>query len=275
VDEPIEKILETPDLLTELAVRYGPQVASAVLILVAGYFVMRWIARLARRGLARFQLEPPVRDLIVHVVELLVLMVFVLMALQNLGIDLLPLIAGLGIAGAGIALAMQGVLGNVAAGLTIIFTRPFRVGEYISIAGEEGLVRTISLFSTTLLHSDLSQVVIPNRKIAGEILHNYGELRQLNLSVGVAYATDLDAAVATIREVLSANARVLKDPAPVVQAAVLGEFAINLVIRPWVAVKDFGAAPGEINPEIVRAFRERGIEIPFPTMRTLMVPAAE
>ena len=236
---------------------------------------MRWIARLARRGLARFQLEPPVRDLIVHVVELLVLMVFVLMALQNLGIDLLPLIAGLGIAGAGIALAMQGVLGNVAAGLTIIFTRPFRVGEYISIAGEEGLVRTISLFSTTLLHSDLSQVVIPNRKIAGEILHNYGELRQLNLSVGVAYATDLDAAIATIREVLSANARVLKDPAPVVQAAVLGEFAINLVIRPWVAVKDFGAAPGEINPEIVRAFRERGIEIPFPTLRTLMVPAAE
>ena len=161
------------------------------------------------------------------------------------------------------------------AGLTIIFTRPFRVGEYISIAGEEGLVQTISLFSTTLLHSDLSQVVIPNRKIAGEILHNYGELRQLNLSVGVAYATDLDAAIATIREVLSANARVLKDPKPVVQAAVLGEFAINLVIRPWVAVKDFGAAPGEINPEIVRAFRERGIDIPFPTLRTVMVPAAE
>ena len=275
VNEPIEKILETPDLLTELAVRYGPQVLSAVLVLVAGYFVMRWIAGLARRGLARFHLEPPVRDLILHVVELLVLMVFVLMALQNLGIDLLPLIAGLGIAGAGIALAMQGVLGNVAAGLTIIFTRPFRVGEYISIAGEEGLVQTISLFSTTLLHSDLSQVVIPNRKIAGEILHNYGELRQLNLSVGVAYATDLDAAIATIREVLSANARVLKDPKPVVQAAVLGEFAINLVIRPWVAVKDFGAAPGEINPEIVRAFRERGIDIPFPTLRTLMVPAAE
>ena len=112
-------------------------------------------------------------------VEGLVLLLFLLMALQNLGIDLLPLIAGLGIAGAGIALALQGVLGNVAAGLTIIFTRPFRVGEYISIAGEEGLVQSISLFSTTLLHTDLSRVVVPNRKIAGEILHNYGELRQL------------------------------------------------------------------------------------------------
>jgi small conductance mechanosensitive channel len=101
------------------------------------------------------------------------------MALQNLGIELLPLIAGLGVAGAGIALAMQGVLSNVAAGLTIIFTRPFRVGEYIAIVSVEGEVLDISLFSTVLDAPDLSQVVIPNRKIVGEILHNYGKIRQV------------------------------------------------------------------------------------------------
>ena len=266
----IPDILETPDVLTGLAVQYGPRVLSAVVVLVAGYFVMRWIAGFADRGLRRFPLEPPARDLILRVVKLLVLLLFALMALQNLGIDLLPLIAGLGIAGAGIALALQGVLGNVAAGLTIIFTRPFRVGEYISIAGEEGLVQTISLFSTTLHHSDLSKVVIPNRKIAGEILHNYGELRQLNLSVGVAYATDLDAAVAIVREILTANKRVLQEPAPVVQVTTLGDYAISIAIKPWVSVKDFGATPGEINPEIVRAFRERGIEIPFPTVHNVL-----
>jgi small conductance mechanosensitive channel len=270
VKDAFPDILETPDALTSLAVQYGPRVLSAVVVLVAGYFVMRWIAGFADRGLHRFPLEPPARQLILRVVKLLVLLLFVLMALQNLGIDLLPLIAGLGIAGAGIALALQGVLGNVAAGLTIIFTRPFRVGEYISIAGEEGLVQTISLFSTTLQHSDLSKVVIPNRKIAGEILHNYGELRQLNLSVGVAYAADLDAAVATIREILADNTRVLQEPAPVVQVTTLGDYAINIAIRPWVSVKDFGAAPGEINPQIVRAFRERGIEIPFPTVRNVL-----
>ncbi len=114
------------------------------------------------------------------------------MALQNLGVELLPLIAGLGVAGAGIALATQGVLGNVVAGLSIIFSKPFRVGEYIAIAGVEGTVETISLFSTTLAHVDRSRVIVPNRKIVGEILHNYGRIRQLDVSVGVAYDTDIN-----------------------------------------------------------------------------------
>jgi small conductance mechanosensitive channel len=259
---PIDSLLETPDVLTQLAVQYGPRVLSALLVLVAGYFVMRWVAKFAARGLSRLPLEPPVRDLLLRVVKILVLFLFLLIALQNLGIDLLPLLAGLGIAGAGIALALQGVLGNVAAGLTIIFTRPFRVGEYISIAGEEGVVDKISIFSTTLRHSDLSLVVIPNRKIAGEILHNYGEIRQLNLNVNVAYGTDLEAAVGAVREVLENNARVLKDPAPLVAAAALGDYAISIVIKPWVTVKDYGAAAGEINPAVVESFRLRGVQIP-------------
>ena len=188
---PIDSLLETPDVVTQLAMQYGPRLLAALLVLVAGFFVMHWVAKFAARGLGRLTLEPPVRDLLLRVVRIVVFFLFLLLALQNLGIDLLPLLAGLGIAGAGIALALQGVLGNLAAGLTIIFTRPFRVGEYISIAGEEGVVGNISIFSTTLRHSDLSLVVIPNRKIAGEILHNYGEIRQLNLSVNVAYGTDI------------------------------------------------------------------------------------
>ncbi len=237
-------------------------------------FATHWVAKLAGRGLAKFPLEPPVRELILRVIRVLVFVLFAIMALQNLGIDLLPLLAGLGIAGAGIALALQGVLGNVAAGLMIIFTRPFKVGEYISIAGEEGVVQAISLFSTTLLHADLSRIVIPNRKISGEILHNYGEIRQVDLRVGVAYATDLEAAVGAIREVLAANPRVLKDPAPFVQAAALGDYAVNIAIKPWVAVKDFGPVPGEINPAVLDALRERGIEVPFPTVMNLRAPVA-
>src|SRR5208283_3380697 len=105
-----------------------------------------------------------------RVTRILVLGLFVMMALQNLGVELLPLLAGLGVAGAGIALATQGVLSNVVAGLTIIFTKPFRVGDYIAIVGVEGQVQDVSLFSTTLGHSDRSKIVVPNRKIVGEIL---------------------------------------------------------------------------------------------------------
>src|SRR6185436_3752772 len=99
---------------------------------------------------------------------------------------------------------------------TIIFSRPFRVGEYISIVKEEGEVLDISLFTTTLGHADLSKVVIPNRKIVGEILHNYGKIRQLGLEVGVSYDTDIDAALDAVRDVLRANARVLTEPAATV-----------------------------------------------------------
>jgi small conductance mechanosensitive channel len=274
MDEPLENILDTPDMAARLAVQYGPSLLSAALIMVVGFFVARWAARFAAGSLRRFPLEPPVHDLILRTLKVIVFLVFALMALQNLGIDLLPLIAGLGVVGAGIALALQGVLGNVAAGLTIIFTRPFRVGEYISIAGEEGVVQAITLFSTTLRHSDLSQVVIPNRKIAGEILHNYGEIRQLDLGVQVAYATNLETAVSTVRDVLAANPRVLANPAPMVQAASLGEYAIRIAIRPWVAVKDFGAAPGEINPAVVRALDTAGIEIAVPMHVVRTAPLA-
>ena len=271
---PIDSLLDTPDALTQLAVQYGPRVLSAAAVLVAGFFVMRWAAKLADRALQRLPIDQPVRDLLLRILRVLVLCLFLLIALQNLGIDLLPLLAGLGIAGAGVALALQGVLGNVAAGLTIIFTRPFRVGEYISIAGVEGVVHQVSIFSTTLRHSDLSLVEIPNRKIAGEILHNYGEIRQLNLAVNVAYGTDIDAAIAAVRDVLDANARVLREPAPVVAAAALGDFAITIVVKPWVAVKDHGTAAGEINPGIVEAFRARGVRIPVLEQRATIATRA-
>ena len=167
----------------DLAIRFGPKLVVAILIVVAGYYVGRWVGTFFDRWLGKLHLEPPVRLLLVRIARLVVIGLFLIVALQNLGVDLLPLIAGLSVAGAAIALAMQGVLGNLAAGLTIIFTKPFRVGEYVAMAGVEGRVESIDLFTTKLSHPDLSLVVVPNRKIVGEILHNYGEIRQLNLAV--------------------------------------------------------------------------------------------
>jgi len=205
-----------------------------------------------------------VRLLLLRLVRALVMALFAVMALQNLGVELLPLIAGLGVAGAAIALATQGVLSNVAAGLTIIFTKPFRVGQYVSMVGEEGQVDSITLFNTTLSHADRSLIVIPNRKVVGEVLHNYGRLRQLDIRVAVAYDTDLDVALATIGEILRDNARVLPEPAPVIQTNFLGNSAITIAVKPWVAVPDFIEATGELNKALVETFRGRGIVIPCP-----------
>jgi small conductance mechanosensitive channel len=213
---------------------------------------------------------PPVRNLLERIVRIFVLALFGIVALQNLGVELLPLIAGLSIAGAGVALAMQGVLGNIVAGLTIIFTRPYRVGDFISIQKEEGEVLDVSLFTTVLGHPDLSRVVIPNRKIVGEILHNFGKLRQLDVQVGVAYGTNIDAALRAVDEVLHANARVLQDPRPVVGVARLAESQVALAVKPWVHVPDYTPASAEVNRAILEAFRSRDIVIPFPQREVRM-----
>ncbi|MSU51128.1 MAG: mechanosensitive ion channel family protein [Opitutus sp.] len=250
--------------LIDLGIKFGPKVFVAILILTVGFFAGRTLGRILESWLLKLHLEPPVRLLIVRVVRLIVLGLFSVMALQNLGVDLLPLIAGLSVAGAGVALAMQGVLGNLFAGLTIIFTKPFRVGEYVAMLGVEGRVDAIDLFSTKLSHADCSIIVVPNRKIVGEILHNYGRIRQLDLTVGVAYATDLNRALAAVNEVLHASPLVLKEPVAVVGVGALADSSINIAVKPWVDVSNYASACAAINKGIVEKFRETKIEIPFP-----------
>ncbi|MGH8751801.1 MAG: mechanosensitive ion channel family protein [Burkholderiales bacterium] len=274
MNDQLETVQQVKNIVIDMAIKFGPKVFVALVIMAAGFFVSRWVRKFIYRGLRKIELEPPVRDLLLRIVQILVLGLFAIMALQNLGVELLPLIAGIGLAGAGVALAMQGVLANVVAGLTIIFTRPFRVAEYVSMLGEEGRVETISLFSTVLSHPDLSLVVIPNRKIVGEILHNYGKIRQLGIYVPVAYDTDLNQALSIINDIVQENPRVLKDPAPAIAVSVLADSSINIAVKPWVNVPDFGPAGGEINKAIVETFRERSITIPFPQREIRMLGSA-
>jgi small conductance mechanosensitive channel len=271
----LETIEHAKQKVIDLSIQFGPMLLKATLIMVAGFFMARWIGSGFQRWIQKIELEPPVRQLLIRLVRLLVMLLFVLLAITNLGFELLPLVAGLGVAGAGVAFALQGVLGNLFAGLTIIFTKPFRVGEYVSMLGVEGRVETIELFTTKLSHPDLSAVIIPNRQIVGEILHNYGKIRQLDVVVGVAYNTDLNVALAAVNDVLRLNPRVLKDPAPVVRVSHLADSSINIVVKPWVGVPDFGLVSGEVSKAIVEEFRARKISIPFPQreVRFLNPPA--
>lgn len=245
----------------DLGLKFGPKLLVALVTLAIGHYVARWASRTGARLLERLELEPPVVGLMTKGLHVMVFAFFVILALQNLGIELLPLIAGLGVAGAGVALAMQGVLGNVVAGLTIIFTRPFRVGEYIAIVGVEGMVETIGLFSTVLSHPDRSQVVVPNRKIVGEILHNYGQVRQLQIGISIAQDADVDAALEQARSVLASSARVRREPAPVVLVERIEDAAVHIALRPWVDVESFSVAAGDLNRALLEALRLRGIAL--------------
>ncbi len=252
------------DIIIDLTIRYGFQVAGALAILAVGALLARWVGNVVQGWLQRQDMEPPVRILIVRVVRAVVFAFAALAALDKFGVQIAPLIAGIGIAGLGVGIALQGVLSNVIAGLTIIFTKPYRVGEYVEIIGVYGEVISIDVFATVLRHTDQSRVVVPNRKIVGEVLHNYGNMRQMSLSVGVAYTTNLTEALNLARAIVAKHPRVLKNPAPVVGISLLADSAITLSVQPWVNVTDYVPAQAELYQALVEQFRANRIEMPFP-----------
>jgi small conductance mechanosensitive channel len=255
---------EMTDKVIFYVVEHGMQILTAIVLMGIGVFIARWVGNLLHRWLRSKEYDEPVSNLIVKVVKLLIVALIGIMALGQMGVQVTPLIAGIGVAGVGVSLAMQGVLANLVAGLTIIVSKPFTIGEYIELLGVYGQVTSIDLFSTTLLHADNSHVIVPNRKIVGEILHNYGHIRQLDLSASIGYSVDLTLALSIVNAILQQNPRVLTEPAPVVGIAALNEASIALAIKPWVKVEDFVPAQVEIYQAVIESFRDKKIEVPIP-----------
>lgn len=259
--------------LVDISVRNGLQVLAAIVILVIGLRIASWAGRVIDAWLKRGPLDVSLRNLVVRVFRVALISATGVVAAEKAGVPVTSLIAGIGVAGVGVGFALQGVLGNVFAGLTILFTRPFRLGEYIEILDVHGQVAEITVFTTTLIHPDKSQVVVPNRKIVGEILHNYGTKRQMDLRLAVGYSVDLDKALAVTRAILKADPRVLSDPAPIVGVGELADSAVVISARPWVGVPDYSAARMELTQALVQAFRAQGLEIPFPQREVRLLGA--
>ncbi len=259
------------EVVMDWASRYGPNLLAALVILAIGAFLARWTGTVLQARLDKIEMEPPVRLLLVRVTRIIILLFALMAVLDKLGVQTAPLLAGIGVAGIGMGLALQGVLSNVMAGLSIIVTKPYRVGEHIELLGVHGDVSVIDIFSTILIHPDRSRIVIPNRKIVGEILHNFGAIRQLHLTIGISYNADVTRALAAAQEILAENPRVLKQPAPSVGVSTLADHAIMVALEPWVKVPDYGAAQGELNQALIEQFRARGIELPIPRQEVRLV----
>jgi small conductance mechanosensitive channel len=260
VENPIEAAHQS---LTWLKM-HRPELIDAAAVLVFGLAASIWLGRVAYRAMGRRNLEPPIQALLVRLMRIGILGLAITIALDNLGFKFTALIAGAGVVGVGVGFGMQTMVGNMVAGLTLIFTKPFRLGEYVEILSVRGVVTNINLMTTTLLRGDLSRVIIPNQKIIGDVLHNFGVSRQLELTIGVGYQSDLKKAQALALELTLANARVLREPAPGVSIGGLGDSSVTIKVNAWVKLSDFGPAQSEIYQAIVERFREQQIDIPFP-----------
>jgi small conductance mechanosensitive channel len=251
--------MHAAELASQVALAYGVRILGAAVIAAVGLVAMRWIGAIVSRAVEERAFDLPVRHLIVGVVRGGIFILTLIAVLDKLGVQIAPLIAGLGVAGLGLGFALQGILGDLVAGLYIATMKPFDVGEYLELLGVQGQVVDIGLLATTLMPPDASQIVIPNKKIIGEILHRYGSARQLTLKVVIATGADLERALVAVREVVGASARVLKEPAPVTSVETVAADTVTIVAKPWLAIADWEAAQAELYPAIVQRLRRDGV----------------
>jgi small conductance mechanosensitive channel len=244
----------------------GASLVTALVILVLGRIVVGIIIGIVRRLMRRANVDETLTGFVANITRFALMLFVVLAALNELGVQTTSFIAVIGAAGLAVGLALQGSLGNFASGVMLVLFKPFKKGDYVEAGGTSGSVEEISIFHTVLRTPDNKRVIVPNGGITGGNITNYSahETRRVDLVFGIGYSDDIDQARAVITEILSADDRVLKDPAPTVALLELADSSVNFAVRPWVKTSDYWAVLFDVNEKVKKTFDARGIGIPFP-----------
>lgn len=250
------------NLIIEFLVKYSFQLIGGIIVLVLGWLLAKYIANLIGKFLEKKSVDVTVKKFFIGTVKLLIMAFAVIVAMGKFGIEIAPLIAGVSVAGFGLSFALQGPLSNYASGITLIFTKPFKVGDIIEVAGVMGEVIDMKLPRTELKTVDGNMVVVPNKHIVGEVIHNYSNAKRLDINVGVSYSTDMDKAIAIVRGVLEAEGGIIKEP--VLGISEFADSSVNIYARVWCQQDDYWRLLFGINKNIWDEFKREGIEIPFP-----------
>nr|WP_302986850.1 mechanosensitive ion channel domain-containing protein [uncultured Alistipes sp.] len=243
-----------------------------IVIALAIYFLGRWIVRRVVRlidvAMERRKVDVSLRSFMRNTVRVVFSLILVLIVVQTLGVNVTSLIAVFSAATLAIGMALSGTAQNFAGGVMILMMKPYRVGDYISAQGQSGTVREIKLFSTVITTTDNQTIYIPNNAIATAIIDNYttAEQRRVDWTLGISYGDDVDVARETILAMLAADARILRETAPVVWVAALADSSVNLTVRAWVANADYWDVFFEYNERFYKELPKAGINFPFPQM---------
>lgn len=244
-------------------------------VLFIGVFLIRFVERLVDGAMHRSQrIDATLRNFLDSVTNVLGWIVLVVVLLAIVGVDVGAALSGLAIGGFVIGFALKDTLGNLAAGVMLLFYRPFRVGDTVTIGGESGEVLDLGISLSTLKAGDGRIITIPNGTILRGTVTNHTRepIRRADVAVGIGYDDDVGAAVQAILSALAADPRVLDDPAPTVRMTGLDASAVGLMVRPWVKTSDFWQAKADLHATVKNALQDAGVSIPFPqtevTMRT-------
>lgn len=243
-------------------------VITAILIVVVGRIAVKWLIKLVRKLMVRWNVDPILINFVSSISNALLLLFVFIAALDQLGVNTTSLIAVLGAAGLAVGLALKDSLQNFSAGIMLVLFRPFKVGDFIDAGGVMGIVEKISIFSTIMRTADNREVTVPNSQIYSGTITNFSarDTRRIDMVFGISYGDDLLKAKNIIKEIVTSHEKVLSEPEPVVRVAELAESSVNFDVRPWVNADDFWPVRSELIEQIKLAFDANGITIPFPQM---------
>ncbi len=250
----------------------GVWILLKLLLALAIYLVGRWIVKrivhLLDMAFERRRVDVSLRMFVRNAVKVVFSLVLVLIVVQTLGVNVTSVIALFSAATLAIGMALSGTAQNFAGGVMILLMKPYRVGDFISAQGQSGTVREIKLFSTVITTGDNQTIYIPNNSIATAIIDNYStaDLRRVDWTVGISYGDSVETARKALLEILAADSRVLREPAPVVWVAALADSSVNLTIRAWVRNADYWDVFFQNNELFYNRLPEHGISFPFPQM---------
>lgn len=251
----------------------GARFAFAILLFIVIVSIFWGLSRFVGK-IVRHAVEAPhlrfsqlLKRMLVSLSTSSVLVIGLLIALSQLGIEVAPMLTGLGIAGFVLGFALQDTLGNFAAGVMVLLYRPYDVGDMIDCAsGVFGKVSHMSLVSTTILTIDNKTLIVPNSKIWGDVITNVSAqaIRRVDLEFGISYGDDIPHAEEVLWSIIKDHPKVLEDPEPIIKVHSLGDSSVNFVVRPWVASDDYWDVHWDLTREVKLRFDREGVSIPFP-----------
>lgn len=275
--ETVKEVAENPALIRNLIADYTPKaigialkVIFAIILIVVGLKLIKWLVKIVKKAMERSRLEAGVVSFLSSLIKYALYFVLILLVLAQFGVTTGSVVAVLGSAGLTLGLALQGSLANFAGGVLILLLKPFVVGDYIvsGVEGKEGTVSGISIFYTKLLTIDNKVVQIPNGALSNATVTNVTQMpeRMLDMVFSVSYETNLDKVKTVLNKIVEEENTILADRDVNIFVKELGESSINMGLRVWVKTEDYWSTKWRLTENVKKAFDENGISIPFPQL---------
>ncbi len=256
-----------PDNIVEILAGYAMSILMALVVFLVGKWIVRRITNLLVSVLRKINgMDETLVKFLENIVYYILMIVVILAALSELGIETTSFMAILGAAGLAIGLALQGSLGNFASGVMIILFKPFKVGDVVTAAGVTGSVQEVSIFNTIMITPDNQKIIVPNSAITNDSITNINAnpTRRVDLVVGIGYDDDIKKAKNVLNSIVEADERVLKEKGITVAVSELADSSVNFVVRAWVNTPDYWAVKFDLTETIKITFDNEGISIPYP-----------